>query len=93
MTEVFTITEAKLNFSRIINRIISKKDKIVITKKGKKVAVVMPSDELENGEQEGEQEGLIKAVGALPVTDETIDRMVESIYEARAKEKSREVNL
>jgi prevent-host-death family protein len=89
MTEVFTITEAKLNFSRIIDRIIKNKDKIVITKKGKKVAVVMPSDELEKGEQEG----LIKAVGALPVPDETIDQMVESIYEARSKEKSREVNL
>lgn len=89
MTEVFTITEAKLNFSRIIDRIINKKDKIVITKKGKKVAVVMPSDELEKGEQEG----LIKAVGALPVLDETIDQMVESIYEARRKEKSREINL
>jgi len=89
MTDVITITEAKSNFSRIIDRIIKKKDKIVITKKGKKVAVVMPSDELEKGEQEG----LIKAVGSLPVQDETIDRMVELIYEARRKEKSREVNL
>ena len=89
MTEVFTITQARSNFYRIIDRIINKKDKIVITKKGKKVAVVMPSDELEKGEQEG----LIKAVGALPVPDETIDQMVKSIYEARRKEKSREVNL
>jgi hypothetical protein len=61
----------------------------VITRKGKKVAVVMPSEESEKGEQEG----LIKAVGALPVPDETIDQMVKSIYEARRKEKSREVNL
>ncbi len=89
MTDVITITEAKSNFPRIIEHIINKKDKIVITKKGKKVAVVMPSDELEKGEPEG----LIKAVGSLPVQDETIDRMVELIYEARRKEISREVNL
>ncbi len=89
MTDVFTVTEAKSNFFRIIDRIISKKDKIMITKKGKKVAVVIPSDELEKGEQEG----LIKAVGALPVPDETIDRIVESIYDARRKEKSREINF
>jgi hypothetical protein len=51
--------------------------------------VLIPSDELEKGEQEG----LIKAVGALPVPDEIIDQMVESIYEVRSKEKSREINL
>jgi prevent-host-death family protein len=89
MTDVITLTEAKSNFSRIIDRIINKKDKIVITRKGKKVAVVMPTEESEKEEQEG----LIKAVGALPIQDETIDRMVELIYEARRTEKSREVNL
>jgi prevent-host-death family protein len=89
MTDVITLTEAKSNFPRIIDRIINKKDKIVITRKGKKVAVVMPTEESEKEEQEG----LIKAVGALPIQDETIDRMVELIYEARRTEKSREVNL
>ena len=89
MSQVITLTEAKAKFSEMINRIIYKKEKFVITKKGKKVAVVLPPEEL----KEDEQEGLIKAVGALPDMDETIDQMVESIYEARKKEKSREVNL
>ncbi|NIM11319.1 MAG: type II toxin-antitoxin system prevent-host-death family antitoxin [Candidatus Aminicenantes bacterium] len=89
MSQVITLTEAKAKFSEIINRIIYKKEKFVITKKGKKVAVVVPPEEL----KEDEQEGLIKAVGALPNMDETIDQMVESIYKARIEEKSREVNL
>lgn len=89
MSQVITLTEAKAKFSEIINRIIYKKEKFVITKKGKKVAVVLPPEEL----KENEQEGLIKAVGALPDMDETIDQMVESIYQARKEEKSREVNL
>jgi prevent-host-death family protein len=89
MSQVITITDAKANFSEIINRIIYKKERFVITKKGKTVAVVSPPGEL-NGKEE---EGLIKAVGALPDMDESIDRMVESIYQARKEEKSREVNL
>lgn len=89
MNNVFTLTEAKSKFSDIINRIIYKKEKIMITKKGKKVAMVIPMEEYK---QDGE-EGLIKAVGALAGLEDSVDEMVDLIYEARKKEKSREVNL
>jgi prevent-host-death family protein len=42
MDTVVTITEAKSNFSEIINRIITRKEKITITKKGRKVALLTP---------------------------------------------------
>jgi prevent-host-death family protein len=89
MSNVFTLTEAKSKFSEIINRIIYKKEKIMITKKGKKVAMVIPMEEYK---QDGE-EGLIKAVGALAGLEDSVDEMVDLIYEARTKETTREVNL
>lgn len=79
MSEVFTLTEAKAKFSEIINRIIYKRERIIVTKKGRQVAVIQPPEELHTLEPEG----LIKAMGALPDMDEEIDDMVESIYKSR----------
>jgi hypothetical protein len=39
------------------------------------------------------EEGLIKAESALAGLEDSIDEMVDFIYEAREKEMSREVNL
>jgi len=89
MSDVFTLTEAKSKFSEIINRIIYKKEKITITKKGKKVAVVIPVEEF----KQKEEEGLIKASGVLADIEDSVDEMVNLIYEARRNEKSREVIL
>ncbi len=92
MADVFTLTEARSHFSEIINRIIRKKEKIMITKKGKRVAMVIPMDDPQGPETE-KAGGLINAVGALADMEDTIDDMVRDIYEARKKEKSREVLL
>ncbi len=89
MDNLFTVTEAKAKFSEIINRIIYKKDRIIVTKKGKKVAMVIPLED----NQEDSANGLLKAKGALSDIDKDIDEMVNSIYEARNKEKGREVKL
>lgn len=89
MSNVFTLTEAKSRFSEIINRIVYKKEKIMITKKGRKVAVVIPMEEF----KQEREEGLIKAEGALAGLEDSIDEMVNFIYEARDREMSREVNL
>ncbi len=89
METVFSLSEAKAKFSDIINRIIYKKEKIIITKKGKKVAVILPIDELK---KYGDN-GLIQAKGALADLDDSVDEMVGRIYESRKLEKSREVKL
>lgn len=89
MDNLFTVTEAKSKFSEIINRIIYKKDRIIVTKKGKKVAMVIPLED----NQEDSANGLLKAKGALSDIDKDIDEMVNSIYEARNKETGREVKL
>ncbi len=46
MNEVFSITEAKVKFSQIINRVIYKKEKILISKWGRKVAVILPFEDI-----------------------------------------------
>ena len=89
MDTVFSLSEAKSKFSDIINRIIYKKERILITKKGKKVAVILSIDEL----KKYEENGLIEAKGALADLDETLDEMIGHIYEARKLEKDREVKL
>jgi prevent-host-death family protein len=79
MGEVVTLTEAKTKFSEIINRIVYKKERITITKKGKKVAMVIPMDEI----RDEREEGLIKARGVLADVDESVDEMVDLIYKTR----------
>ena len=89
MDNIFTLTEAKSKFSEIINRIIYRKERIIVTKNGRKVALVIPVEE----NNLIEVEGLIQAQGALADMDDDIDEMVESIYAARRAEKGREVDL
>lgn len=91
MRNVFTITEAKARLSELISRLIYRKEKIVLTKKGKEVAVIMPFEEYQELDKKGG--GLIRARGVLGGLDREIDEMSEAIYEEREKEKSREVAL
>lgn len=89
MVNSFSISEAKSKFSEIINRVQYKHERIIVTKKGKKVAMVIPLEE----DQENANQGLLKGRGALAEFDLEIDEMIDSIYEARKMEKGREVNL
>lgn len=91
MRSVFSITEAKARLSELITRLIYRKEKIVLTKKGKEVAVIMPFEEYrELGKKGG---GLIKARGVMAGLDREIDEMTAAIIEERNREKSREVAL
>ena len=47
MTEQFSVTRARALFSQIINRVIYNKENFIITRRGKKVAVILPFDELQ----------------------------------------------
>jgi prevent-host-death family protein len=86
------LTLAKARLSELVERLILKKEHTVITKHGKPVAALMPYEEWER-QQAGAAGGLAEAKGPNQNLDEEIDRMVEEIYEARAKSKARKVNL
>lgn len=83
---------AKARLSEIINRLIYQKGEIVITKKGKEVAVIVPFEKYHNI-RKGKQQGLILAQKALADFDLEIKAMCDLIYSERQKEKSREVSL
>ena len=90
MHQVYSLTEAKSKFSEIINRVLFRKEKFMITKKGKAVAMVSPINEKFGA---GSGEGLIRAKGTLAQVDRIVDEMVEDIYEARSQETDRKVRL
>jgi antitoxin (DNA-binding transcriptional repressor) of toxin-antitoxin stability system len=79
-----------MKFSEIINRVLFRKEKFMITKKGKVVAVVAPVEEALGV---GGGEGLIRAKGALSQMDSIVDEMVGNIYEARKMGTDRKVSL
>lgn len=89
MQSIVTLSEAKAKFSELINRIIFKKETFVVTKKGRKVAVVIPVEKY----RPEDSDGLIDAKGALAELDESIDDMVMQIYAARRTERDRKVEL
>ncbi|MCP4750164.1 MAG: type II toxin-antitoxin system Phd/YefM family antitoxin [Proteobacteria bacterium] len=91
MDQFYSLSEAKAKFSEIINRIIFRNERFVITKKGKAVAQVSP---ICQSEDDGSQEGLIRARGCLDdLSENDIDEIVEQIYETRYSETDRKVGL
>lgn len=92
MKEIFTLTEAKARLSEIINRLIYRKSNIMVTRKGKRVAVIMPFETYQNL-QKGQSQGLILAQKALKDIDKEMDEMCNLIYSERKREKSREIPL
>ena len=49
MAVVYSVTKARACFSQVINRVIYNKENFIITKRGKKVAVIIPFEEFEHG--------------------------------------------
>lgn len=45
MADVFSLTEARAKFSEIMNRVIYKNEKIILSRKGKKVAIILPFED------------------------------------------------
>ncbi len=90
--ESIPLTRAKARLSELVERLILKKEHIVITKHGNPVATLLPYEEWER-QQAGTAGGLADAEGPRRDVDEEIDRMLEEIYEARAKSKARKVRF
>jgi prevent-host-death family protein len=92
LTKVYSLTKAKARFSEIINRLIYQKDEVVVTKKNKEVAVLLPYETYQDLKK-GKGGGLIEAAKSLANLDSEIEAMCDAIYEEREKEKTREVKL
>ena len=93
MPRDISITEAKAKLSEIINRIIYNTEEVIITKKGKQIAALIPFEKYNRLFTSEKSEGLICAKGALADMEEEINNMTERIYDARVDDRSREVNI
>jgi prevent-host-death family protein len=87
-----SLTQAKARFSELVERLILKKEHIVITKHGKPAAALMPYDEWER-QQAGAAGGLADAAGPSRDLDNEIDQLIEEIYEARMKSRARKARI
>jgi len=92
LSEIVTLTAAKARLSELVSRLVHKRDKVFITRKGKPVAVLMPVEVYRELAGKGER-GLAAARGVLAGLDDEVDEMCELIYREREKEKDREVPL
>lgn len=86
------LTEAKARISALVERLINRKEPIMITRHGKPVAALIPYEDWEKIEAS-------KAGGlaSVPLPDEDrdvqIDAMVDDIYESRTKARARKPAL
>jgi prevent-host-death family protein len=90
--ESIPLTKAKARFSALVDRLIHRKDHIVITKHGKPVAALVPYEDWERRASDAAG-GLASVVPPPENLDSDIDAMLEEIYEARVKSRSRKPAL
>lgn len=82
------LTKAKARFSGLVDRLIHLKEHIVITKRGKPVAALIPYEDWERRESDRSR-GLADVAPPPGDHDAEIDAMIEKIYAARAKSRAR----
>ena len=92
MPLTITITEAKARLSELVGRLLYRSEKIFITRKGKRVAVILPMPMFEKLAERGSS-GLLAAASALAALDAEVEAMEEALLVERAREKGREVEL
>jgi len=90
--ESIPLTIAKARFSGLIDRLIHLKEHIVITKRGKPVAALVPYEVWEGRASAGAG-GLAAVAPPTEDHDAEIDAMIEDIYEARTKSRARKPAL
>jgi len=90
--ETIPLTKAKARLSGLIERLIHRKEQIVITKHGKPVAALVSYEDWER-RAVGAAGGLASVAPPPENLDSEIDAMVGEIYEARAKSRARKPAL
>jgi prevent-host-death family protein len=90
--ESIPLTKAKARFSGLVDRLIHRKGEIVITKRGKPVAALVPYEEWER-RVAGGANGLAAVAPPEEDRDAEIDVMIEEVYRAREKTRARKPAL
>ncbi len=75
MTDEVGIAEFKRRFSELLDRVVHRHELVVIQKRGRNVAAMVPLDEVDGFEERKRRRGLLAAVGAwsdYPDPDEVL---------------------
>jgi prevent-host-death family protein len=80
-----SVAEGKKGFSRLIKDALEKKEEIVVTKRGKPVAVILPYEEYQNSKRIGGYKKIMKAREAFLKTN----ILADEIYKESKKQLER----
>ena len=82
-TTSINIAEAKEDFSELVNRVAHNRDRVIITRRGKEIAVLIPIEDLQLLQTQQDKRDLAEAVEALKETREhgtiTLSELKEEI--------------
>jgi prevent-host-death family protein len=93
MAEIVGVGDAKKRFSEIMSRVKYKGERFLIERRGRPMAVLVPTSDLAKLESDRETpKGLLAAVGAWAEFEE-LDQVVADIYRARGTARDRPVAL
>ena len=77
MADVFSLTEARGKFSEIMNRVIYKNEKIILSRRGKNVAVIIPFEDFSRIMDDE----LLDAKPLLANSENPGEEITESLYD------------
>ena len=64
MTKMVSVAEAKNQFSNLLNRVVSRRERVIVAKHGKPIGAIVSTEDLQRLE-EMENRGRVKRVRAL----------------------------
>jgi prevent-host-death family protein len=88
MADEVGIAELKRRFSELLDRVVHRHELVVVRKRGRNVAAIVPLDEVEESEIRGKRRGLLAAVGAWADYPDP-DEFLKVIRKARDRAKDR----
>ena len=93
MADILGVGEAKKRFSELMSRVAYKRERFLVERRGRPMAVLVSTEDLERLEREPvAPKGLLAALGAWADYEE-LDRVVEDIYRQREEAQDRHVAL
>ena len=88
MADEVGIAELKRRFSELLDRVVHQHELVVIRKRGRSVAAMVPLDEVDEFEERSKRRGLLAAVGAWADYPDP-DEFLKIIRKARDRAKDR----
>ncbi|MBI3947172.1 MAG: type II toxin-antitoxin system Phd/YefM family antitoxin [Armatimonadetes bacterium] len=95
MSRTLSVAEAKSSFSAVVDRVASERDRVIISRRGKPLAALIPLEELEELERLRAAQGAesLAAVAGQWEGFEEIVPFVEDAYASRQRTAGRSVSL